>query len=82
MRDDYLDRPWADNHHQLSTAVHKAIHKLVRSFRVSMAHLNRQQFDAPAGHGRERVRPMRRNRLRRPHELRFRLNLCAGQRLL
>jgi len=47
MRDDYLDRSWADNHHQFSDTMQKAIHKLIRSFVISMAHLNRQQFDAP-----------------------------------
>ena len=47
MRDDYLDRSWADHHHRLSGALNKAIHKLIRSVRVAMEHLNRQQFDAP-----------------------------------
>lgn len=43
MRDDYLDRSWADHHLDFTTA----IHKLARSFRLSMESLTAQQFDAP-----------------------------------
>jgi hypothetical protein len=43
MRDDYLDRSWADHHFEFSDAVHK----LFRSFRISMESLTAQQFDAP-----------------------------------
>ncbi len=57
MRDDYLDRSWADYHDHLSGDIHRAIHKFVRSFRVAMEHLNRQQFDAPW------KRPVRRGKL-------------------
>ena len=43
MRDDYLDRSWADHHHVFTTA----FHKLLRSFTISMESLTAQQFDAP-----------------------------------
>jgi hypothetical protein len=43
MRDDYLDRSWADHHFVLSDA----FHKLLVSLRVSMEALTAQQFDAP-----------------------------------
>lgn len=43
MRDDYLDRSWADHHFEFTGAFHKLLH----SFRVSMESLTAQQFDAP-----------------------------------
>jgi hypothetical protein len=43
MRDDYLDRSWADHHFEFTDAFHKLLH----SFRVSMESLTAQQFDAP-----------------------------------
>ena len=43
MRDDYLDRSWADHHFDFTNA----FHKLLTSFRVSMEALTAQQFDAP-----------------------------------
>ena len=46
MRDDYLDRSWADHHHQFTDA----FHKLLRSFVGSMEALTAHQFDAPWTH--------------------------------
>ncbi|MDB5711087.1 MAG: hypothetical protein JWL96_3157 [Sphingomonas bacterium] len=43
MRDDYLDRSWADHHFEFTDA----FHKLLVSFKVSMESLTAQQFDAP-----------------------------------
>jgi hypothetical protein len=43
MRDDYLDRSWADHHHRFTGS----FHKLVRDFAESMEHLTTQQFAAP-----------------------------------
>jgi hypothetical protein len=46
MRDDYLDRSWADHHFEFTGA----FHKLLRSLKVSMESLTAQQFDAPWRH--------------------------------
>jgi hypothetical protein len=46
MRDDYLSADWANGHHQVSGAIHKAF----RLFMESMDRLNAHQFDAPWGH--------------------------------
>ncbi|MEO7679642.1 MAG: hypothetical protein ABIS14_02970 [Sphingomonas sp.] len=43
MRDDYLDRSWADHHHKLGIG----FDKLFTAFMVSMERLTVQQFDAP-----------------------------------
>ena len=43
MRDDYLSPEWANGHHQVSDAIHKAIDMVAESFDRLHAH----QFDAP-----------------------------------
>jgi hypothetical protein len=43
MRDDFHSAAWAGNHHQLSTAIHKA----VRSINHGFEWLSARQFDAP-----------------------------------
>jgi hypothetical protein len=43
MRDDYLDRSWADHHFEFTDA----FHKLLVGFKVSMETLTAHQFDAP-----------------------------------
>ena len=43
MRDDYLDRSWADHHLQFAAS----FHKFIGDFAQSMEHLTAQQFAAP-----------------------------------
>jgi len=43
MRDDYLSAEWASGHHQVSSAIHKAISVVAKSF----DRLHAYQFDAP-----------------------------------
>ncbi|MDQ2878835.1 MAG: hypothetical protein M3R41_07150 [Pseudomonadota bacterium] len=43
MRDDYLDRSWADHHHQIGTGIDKVIASLL----FAMERLTAQQFNAP-----------------------------------
>ena len=48
MRDDFLGRDWADNHHSLSDG----IHKLFKAMAVGFERLNAYQFDSPWKHPR------------------------------
>ena len=43
MRDDYLSAEWANGHHQLSAAIHKAVSVVAESF----DRLHAYQYDAP-----------------------------------
>ena len=48
MRDDFLGRDWADNHHAMSADIHKMIKKIVFGFK----RLSARQYDAPWKHAR------------------------------
>ncbi|MEG3088636.1 hypothetical protein [Sphingomonas sp. PB4P5] len=55
MRDDFLGRDWADNHHSLSDG----IHKLFKTMAIGLQRLNAYQFDAPWKHAPRRDKTAR-----------------------